>query len=72
MLHYMKGERTVTYTEQRDQFAALAMQGMLSACAGYNGNPEQLARLTTTAYRYADAMLKARECTSEQLEKWGK
>ena len=62
----------MTYAEQRDHFAGLAMQGMLAACSGFNGNKEQLARLSCTAYRYADAMLKARECTSEQLEKWGK
>lgn len=60
----------MTHTEQRDHFAALAMQGMLSACAGYNANPSQLQRLSCSAYMYADAMIKAREATPEQLQRW--
>lgn len=62
----------MTYEEQRDNFAALAMQGMLSACAGFNANPSQVSRLACSAYLYADAMLKARECSTEQLQNWGK
>ena len=62
----------MTHTEQRDHFAALAMQGMLSACAGFNANPSQVSRLACSAYLYADAMLKARECSPEQLQNWGK
>ena len=62
----------MTYTEQRDHFAALAMQGMLAACAGFNANPSQVSRLACSAYLYADAMLKARECSLEQLQNWGK
>ena len=62
----------MTYAERRDHFAGLAMQGMLAACSGFNGNAEQLQRLSCTAYRYADAMLKARECTPDQLKGWGK
>ena len=61
----------MTYEEQRDHFAALAMQGMLSACAGFNANPSQVSRLACSAYLYADAMLKARECNQEQLQNWG-
>ena len=60
----------MTQSELRDHFAALAMQGMLSACVGYNGNPSQLMRLTTTAYRYANAMLAAREFSQIELAKW--
>jgi hypothetical protein len=41
----------------RDYFAAKALQGML-ADPGLIGNTEQVAQV---AYRYADAMLKARE-----------
>ena len=62
----------MTYTEQRDHFAGLAMQGMLSACAGFNANPSQVSRLACSAYLYADAMLKARECSQDQLNNWGK
>ena len=58
--------------ELRDHYAALAMQGMLSACAGYNANPSQVSRLACSAYLYADAMLKARECPQDQLNNWGK
>lgn len=39
----------------RDYFAAMAMQGMLA------GNKRPSERLTTHSYRYADAMLEARE-----------
>jgi hypothetical protein len=60
----------MTYEELRDHFAGLAMQGMLSACTGFNANPSQLQRLSCSAYMYADAMLKAREATPEQLKKW--
>lgn len=57
--------------ELRDTLAGQAMQGMLSACAGYNGNPSQIERLTKTAYRYADAMLKARDMPADELNQWG-
>lgn len=60
----------MTNTELRDHFAGLAMQGMLSACTGFNANPSQLQRLSCSAYMYADAMLKAREATPEQLKRW--
>lgn len=57
--------------ELRDILAAQAMQGMLSACTGYNGNPSQIERLTKTAYRYADAMLLARSMSADELNQWG-
>ena len=60
----------MTHTEKRDHFAGLAMQGMLSACTGFNANTSQVSRLACSAYLYADAMLKAREATSEQLKLW--
>lgn len=60
----------MTYEEQRDHFAGMAMQGMLSACTGFNANPSQVSRLACSAYMYADAMLKAREATPEQLKLW--
>ena len=60
----------MTNEERRDHFAALAMQGMLAACQGYNGNPSQVERLTKTSYIYANAMIQASECTPEQLREW--
>jgi hypothetical protein len=60
----------MTKEERRDHFAAMAMQGMLSACQGYNGNPNQIDRLTKTAYQYANAMLEARACTPQELLNW--
>ncbi len=54
----------------RDYFAAAAANGMLSACQGFNGNPDQVERLATTAYRYADALMIARNLTSDQLKTW--
>lgn len=61
----------MTREERRDHFAALAMQGMLSACQGYNGNGINVERLAKTAYRYANAMQEARDCTPEELNNWG-
>jgi len=45
----------------RDRFAAAALQGMLADVDSfaYGQKPEEV--LARTAYRYADAMLKARE-----------
>lgn len=60
----------MTYAEQRDHFAGLAMQGMLAACQGFNANPSQVSRLACSAYMYANAMLQAREATPEQLKRW--
>ena len=60
-----------TTAELRDELAGLAMQGMLAACQGHNGNAPNVDRLTRTAYKYANAMLQAREMTPHELEQWG-
>lgn len=46
----------------RDQFAIIAMQGLLAADSEYAVTPERVAFL---AYEQADAMLKAREPKAE-------
>lgn len=60
----------MTDNELRDHFAGLAMQGMLSACQGFNGNTPQVDRLTKTAYKYANDMMQARHMEPAQLNKW--
>lgn len=60
----------MTDNELRDHFAGLAMQGMLSACQGFNGNTPQVDRLTRTAYKYANAMILARDMQPEELNNW--
>ena len=54
----------------RDYFAAAAANGMLSSCQGFNGNTDQVERLATTAYRYANALMIARNLTPDQLKTW--
>lgn len=60
----------MTDNELRDHFAGLAMQGMLAACQGFNGNAPQVDRLTRTAYKYANGMMLAREMPPEELNNW--
>lgn len=46
----------------RDYFAAMAMQGIIAASGGCDGNPLYVEeKLSENAYAMADAMLKTRE-----------
>lgn len=53
----------------RDQFAGLAMQGIIAnssgVCSGAKITDGEIERLAGDSYRVADAMLKARDTTTE-------
>ncbi len=51
-------EQPITYKTLRDEIAIAAMAAML---AGFPMGTEQAALMARKAYRWADAMLKARE-----------
>jgi hypothetical protein len=44
----------------RDYFAAKAMQALIAEGAGHNSDPRQIGPMCSTAYDWADSMMKAR------------
>lgn len=58
----------MTDSELRDWFAGMAMQGALASWTGSSGNGME--SVAKQAYQRADWMMKARQCTPDQLKVW--